>query len=214
MKLGELTRISRMTPHQYIDVIYAMAVHDPTNIDNCVPAARYPTHFGRPAPQPAVIRAGQDSVFNVFGSWVKTAEAFIIYEQCKMIVMNFHNGRQIARSPSIVISDSVAYNHKSKKSQTSYAYTCGLCIREGLGWANAYSDASVTYSMGMMEVSIASDRKRESYVLETNRLRCQLQTDLSGNETSTLDAFLSNPLSKIFTLQEKYVMSKRLFQRS
>ena len=86
---------------------------------------------------------------------------------------NFHNGRKVAKAQSIIISDSVAYNHKCKKGATSYPYTRAVVMREGLGWANAYHDNSVPYSTGMMEVSIESGRKRASYVLETNRLRGQ-----------------------------------------
>ena len=68
VKLGELNRIARMTPHQYIDVIYAVAVHDHNDIDNCVPAAKYPTHYGKAVPQPRAMRTERESVFTIVAS--------------------------------------------------------------------------------------------------------------------------------------------------
>ena len=160
LKLSELNRSVRMTPHQYIDVIYAIAAHDHKDINNCVPAAQYPTHHGRNSPAASAMRNERDTVFNVFGAWIKTAEAFIIYDHCAKVVKNFHNGRKVAKAPSIIISDSVALNHKCKKGAKSHPYTRAVVVHEGLGWSNACHCTATPYSIRIMEVSIESGRKR------------------------------------------------------
>ena len=134
-----------MAPHQVIEVIYATAVHDHSEVLNCVPAASYPVDFARPSPkEEGTPREGQDSVRMIFKWWVKTAEAFIIYDHLKMVVMNYHTGRRIAKAQSIVVSDSVAYNHKKGKGSKNKSYPCSRSevMREGLCWPDAYKDSS------------------------------------------------------------------------
>ena len=192
LKLSELNRSVRMRPHPYIDVIYAIAAHDHKDINNCVPAVQYLTHYGRFSPAASAMRNERDTVFNTFGAWIKTAEACVIYDHCAKVVKNVHNGRKVAKAASIIISDSVALNHKCKKGAKSHPYTRAVVVREGLGWSNAYHCTAIPYSIEIVEVSIESGRKRESYVRETNRFRARMKLRYEGKH---------NPFPRCIILQ-------------
>ena len=167
-----------MTPHQFIEVIYAMAIHDYNEVLNCVPAASYPVAFARPHPkEEGIPMEGQDSVWAIFKCWSKTAEAFIIYDHLKMVVMNYHTGRKIAKTQSIIVSGSGAFNHKKGRNNKSYPYSRSVVMREGLNGLHAYRDSSVAMSSGNLEVIVDSGMKRVDYVKHTNQVYESLRAE-------------------------------------